>query len=51
MGFDMPLFAFGLLITLLVSIGVVLAVTEFRTVHAPQSLTEHEVKPSSHDGS
>ena len=48
MVFAMPLFAFGLFITLLVGIGVVLAVVEFRTAHAPQSLTERKAKPLSH---
>jgi hypothetical protein len=40
MVFDVLWFAFGLFITLLVGLGVVLAVTEFRMAHAPRSLIE-----------
>ena len=37
MVFDVPLFAFGLFIMLLVAIGVGLAIAELRVAHAPRA--------------
>jgi len=37
---EIPLFLFGVLITLLVAIGVVLAVLEFRQAHTPRERHE-----------
>ena len=43
MGFDFPLFAFGLLTTFLGGIGV----AELRATQTPPSLAEHEATASS----
>lgn len=40
MAFDVPLFVFGLFVTLLVAIGGVLAIAELRGAHAPQRREE-----------
>jgi hypothetical protein len=44
---EIPLFLFGVFITLLVSIGVVLAVVELRQAHAPQ-MPRKESAPTPH---